>query len=75
MKRSILLFLFRRLASSFGAEFHSNVSLARSFEQLEEEGLTIKGHGFIFPNHDAVSGIYLVDYTNDIMENKYGRYN
>jgi hypothetical protein len=51
------------------------VNLARSFDQLEEEGLAIKGHGFIFRNEEAVSGVYLVDYTNDIMENKYGRYN
>ena len=75
MKRKIILFLLRALARASRTRFFESVDLKTAFEQVSEDGIVVNGHGFVFDSGDFVSGVYLVDYNVDIMENKYGRYN
>ena len=75
MRMKILAFLVKFIARSFNARYYNNVDLLRSFEQLEREGLSIHGSGFIVPGPLGASGLYFVEYKHSIMENRYGRYN
>lgn len=75
MRRSIILFLMRRLASAYRLRFYDSVNLTRAFDDVAQEGIVVRGTGFVFDTETGVSGLYLVDYKNDIMENRYGRYN
>ena len=75
LKRTIILFLLRALARASHARFFERVDLKAAFEQVSEDGIVVNAHGFVFDSGDFVSGVYLVDYNIDILENRYGRYN
>ena len=75
MKKAIILFLLRVFAKTDRTPFYDSVNLTRSFADLEQEGVLVYGAGAVFENGDTVSGIYVVDYVPEILENKYGRYN
>lgn len=75
LKRKIILLLLRALARSSRSTFFENVDLKLALEQVADDGIAAKAHGFVFESKNLASGVYLIDYNLDILENKYGRYN
>ena len=75
MRRTLFILLLKLLSWTSRFSFYGPIDMASSFDDIREEGLSVRGYGFIFRSRKSVSGLYLVDYVPEIMENKYGRYN
>jgi len=69
------MLLLRALSWTSRFDFYGPIDVASSFDDIRKEGLSVRGYGFIFKSKNNVSGLYLVDYMPQILENKYGRYN